>query len=169
MPIGALPIDSDVPNSSSIYQPLKECLDWIGYLSNWAAGIATAIASAISAALAIAIVNNNAPGATITASNGTISNAQFVKVGTWKQASFLWTVSSDGSGATAGLFLLSSTSAITYPKTVQATVAVDNGTITEVSALVNVGSGPIYTPYVNLQHGTGGAPEFKINVTVTGY
>jgi hypothetical protein len=35
MPIGALPVDSDTPNVSSILQPLKESLDWIGALSQW--------------------------------------------------------------------------------------------------------------------------------------
>ena len=35
MPIGALPIDSDVPNASSINQAFKECLDWIAFLSQW--------------------------------------------------------------------------------------------------------------------------------------
>jgi hypothetical protein len=37
MPIGALPIDTDVPNASSVNQPFKECLDWIGALSQWMA------------------------------------------------------------------------------------------------------------------------------------
>src|ERR1017187_5235274 len=33
MPVGALPIDTDVPNASSVDQPFKESMDWIGFLS----------------------------------------------------------------------------------------------------------------------------------------
>jgi hypothetical protein len=72
VPIGALPLDSDTPNVSSILQPFKECLDWIAFLSVWADGVAASIVAAIASALGT-LSGVVATGVEVTTGDATIS------------------------------------------------------------------------------------------------